>query len=574
MKLSGLPVSKGLAWGRVLRYIPGEPEIQSAGIRPQEAAPLLDRWRQILEGEKAHLRALHDALQQEGQAEKADIMAAHWEILDDEEIAAEIEACITVQGMHPMQAVSEVFSGYIQTLEKAGDALIRERATDLKDVRLRLLRAWHGIKETRLSSLDEPVVLVTRDLFPSDTAQMEKDKVLAIVTEVGGETSHSAIMARSLRIPALAGVAGATECLADGVSVVVDALEGEVVRDPGEAQLALYREKQAKFLALRKIEDGYLHREACTLDGVRVEVELNIGSADEAALAAGAFTDGVGLFRSEFLFMEGNTLPDEEKQYQAYRRVLEAFQQRPVVLRTLDVGGDKQLPALPLPHEMNPFLGNRALRLCLSRPALFSTQLRAALRAAAHGNLWLMFPMVSRMEDIQAAKAALEREKEALRHAGIPFGEEMKVGVMVEIPSIALLADQVAGEVDFASIGTNDLCQYSLAVDRMAPEVSGYYQSYHPALFKLIHMVVQAFGKAGKPVGVCGELGGDALAVPALLGLGLRRFSMGEASVAAVKKAVCTTDTPKAEELARQVLQSVSAGQVETLLRRFSTNDF
>lgn len=574
MKLSGLPVSKGLAWGRVLRYIPGEPEIQSAGIRPQEAAPLLAQWRQILEGEKAHLRALHDALQQEGQAEKADIMAAHWEILDDEEIAAEIEACITVQGMHPTQAVSEVFSGYIQTLEKAGDALIRERATDLKDVRLRLLRAWHGIKETRLSSLDEPIVLVTHDLFPSDTAQMEKDKVLAIVTEVGGETSHSAIMARSLRIPALAGVAGATEYLADGVSVVVDALDGEVVRDPGEAQLALYREKRAKFLARRKIEDSYLHREACTLDGMRVEVELNIGSADEVTLAAGAFTDGVGLFRSEFLFMEGNTLPDEEKQYQAYRRVLEAFQQRPVVLRTLDVGGDKQLPALPLPHEMNPFLGNRALRLCLSRPALFSTQLRAALRAAAHGNLWLMFPMVSRMEDIQAAKATLEREKEALLHAGIPFGEEMKVGVMVEIPSIALLADQVAGEVDFASIGTNDLCQYSLAVDRMAPEVSDYYQSYHPALFKLIHMVVQAFGKAGKPVGVCGELGGDALAVPALLGLGLRRFSMGEASVAAVKKAVCTTDTPKAEELARQVLQSVSAGQVETLLRRFSRNDF
>lgn len=570
-RYSGLPVSAGIACGEVLVYTPAQPKIVEQPIARQNTAAMVQQLRQAYAAAIAEVTALHGRLLQQKETEKAGIMAAHREILEDEEITEETVQAVQQNLHHPTKALRDILGSYISLMESAKDERMRQRAADLRDVRRRLLCAFYGMQETPLATLTKPVVLITHDLYPSDTAQMAKEKVVAIVTEVGGETSHSAIIARSNRIPAIAGVKEATTLLHTGQQVVVDALEGAVITGADAEMLASYQNKQAIYMQKRHQEDAYLYKTARTKDGVRVEVELNIGSDDTAELQAAAYTDGVGLFRSEFLFMQSGTLPDEDTQFTAYKNVLKAFGTRPVVLRTLDIGGDKQLPGVQLPAEMNPFLGNRALRLCFSNPALFHTQLRAALRAAVYGNLWLMFPMVGSLNDIIRAKKALQSARHSLQKEGVAYGDNIKVGIMVEIPSIALLAHRAAELVDFASIGTNDLSQYTLAVDRMNPAVSSYYQKYHPAVLHLIHGTVQAFVKAGKPVGVCGELGGDPLAIPALMGFGLRRLSMHCAAVAAAKKVICNIALPQAQQLSQSILGCDTAQDVQALLQKFYT---
>ena len=567
MYLTGNPVSGGYAVCRAFLHIPFTPVIDSAPLHPGTEDAAAATFFAARETAAKELDAIEQRLAQKNPAQAA-IFSAHREIANDIGVEEEVLFRIKEEHKHPSRAVEEAFDMMAQMLADVDDPLIRERVSDMQDVKLRLLRCLEGLPERDLSRLEEPVVLVAHDLFPSDTATLDPKQVLAIVTEVGGATCHTAILARSFEIPAVLGVPGALTHISHGDLLAVDAVKGVVLLDPSEeeqAQFLTLRERHRKELDTLRI---YLDHASELLDGTHVEVELNIGSADEQELKAAAYTDGVGLFRTEFLFLGRKTLPTEEEQFIAYKRVLERFGERPVTIRTLDVGGDKQPECIPIAPEQNPFMGNRALRLCFERPELMHTQLRACLRAGVYGNLWLMFPMVGSMDDIRRAKAMVMRAQDELEREGIPFSRTAKVGIMIEIPSIALMAKAVAREVDFASIGTNDLTQYTLAVDRMNPAVAQYYQNYHPGLLSLIGSVAAHFLEAEKPLAVCGELGGDPLAAAVLIGMGIRRLSMGSSSVARIKRLLSGLTVQKAEELFHTALSFTTANEVEQYLKQ------
>ena len=564
MVLRGNGVSKGVAIGEIFLYqpfIPQTTEVQYSGDPKQ----YLEQYEALCLQARAELQAIRERMMQTD-AEKAAIFSAQMEILCDEVMDEEIRDGIQYDTWMPDWAVETVYSRYERRLQKAGDPLIRERAADLKDVKNRLLRIWCGVPQQSLAQLEKPVIIAAHDLLPSDTAVMERDHVLGIVTESGGTTSHSAIIARSYGIPAVLGIPNLLPRLTNGEKVILDAVDGVLITRPDGKQEKEMRTKQKEYEIQAARIQKYLHRDPLTADGERIEIGLNIGSARPEDLEGSSVTDFGGLFRTEFLYMDNDHLPTEEEQIIQYQKALLEYAPRPVVLRTLDIGGDKTLPYFPLPQEQNPFLGKRALRLCFDSPELFRTQLRAALRASVAGQLWIMLPMVSSIEEIKRAKALLEQAKQELRQEKLPFDEGVKLGIMIEIPAVAVIADLIAPEVDFASIGTNDLCQYLMAVDRMNPEVTSYYQSYHPALFRLIGYVVERFKQAGKPICICGELGGDPLAAPVLVGLGMRKLSMSLSSVAAVKRALAGFTVKQMEEMARAV-ENMTDGQAREYLQ-------
>lgn len=565
MKFTGTAVSEGVVIGKVYLY-----QRFSAAISCTQAQ---DPHRELAHYEDACRTAQQELSQlchrfaAVEDAEKSAIFSAHLEILADETMDEEIRIGISGGSSGPWM-IHSVYEQYATLFEQLDDPIIRERAADLRDVCARVLRCWEGLPEQNLSALPEPVIIVAHDLVPSDTATLDRQNVLGIITETGGSTSHSAIIARSYEIPAVLGISGIISHLSNQQEIILDAVDGEVLTAFDENTRIIYEARGLEARRRREHTKLYIDREPVTPDGVRIAVELNIASPDPHSLESARYTDGVGLFRSEFLYMGRSTLPSEEEQFQAYRKVLLTYGSRPVILRTLDIGGDKPLDSLEIPKEDNPFLGNRALRLCFQYPDMFHTQLRAALRASVCGNLWLMFPMVASMDDIRRAKSCLAKAKAELQSQGIPFSEAMKIGIMIEIPSIALLADQAAKEVDFASIGTNDLTQYLTAVDRGNPDVKSYYQTYHPALFRLIGSVVHSFTQQGKPVGVCGEMGGDPLAAAVLIGLGMRQLSMGASSVAAIKQMILSTSCKDARILAETVCSLSTADEVQTYLKQ------
>ncbi len=567
MEYKGNPVSEGIAVGKAYLYQPYVPQVTEGEIPEDQAPAAVARYEELLEGAKQELAAIRDRLEKAGDGDKAKIFTAHQDILFDVAMDEEIRDKITYDFMTPEWAIHKVYEKFIKILNKAKDDLIRERVADMRDVKNRLLRIAAGVPEKNLAALGEPVIVVAHDLLPSDTATLDRKNVLALVTEIGGATSHSAIIARSYEIPALLGVDGAMENLSHGQEIAVDAVEGLLVADPSGEVKADFAKKREAFLKRREEEKKFLGVEPRMADGTLLPVHLNVGSANDQELAAEKYTDGVGLFRTEFIYMGKEQLPTEDEQYEIYKKVLTAFGDRPVTIRTLDIGGDKKLQCMELPVEENPFLGNRALRLCFSMPEVFLTQLRAALRASVHGNLWIMFPMVGSMDDIRRAKAFVQQAKDQLDAQGVPYSPNVKLGIMVEIPSIALVADLAAKEVDFASIGTNDLTQYSTAVDRMNPALREYYQSYHPALFRLIGYVVESFAKEGKPVSVCGEMGGDPYAAAVLAGLGMSKLSMGSASVARIKKMLSGLTMEKARELAAKARSLPTNDEVESYLK-------
>lgn len=565
MIYEGTAVSDGAATGRVFQYEPYQPEIRHDTITKAQTKSCLEKYKDVLIQAEEELKRLIESSELEEEEKK--IFQAHIDIVQDEEMRREIEEEITDNLLSPEWAIQEVYERYIKIISKAKDALIRERAADLKDVCQRLIRLWNGGHENPLSSLAGDVIVVARDLLPSDTAAMKTEYVKAIVTEVGGYTSHMAILARNYGIPAVLGVADILKNTENGQKIAVDAKDGKVITN-----LTVDQEKQYQVMReeyLRKISDmrQYLPLVPETLDKTRIDVCLNIGSADKSELELEQYTDGVGLFRTEFLYMSKKALPEEEEQFQVYKKVVTMYGERPVIIRTLDIGGDKKLDYLELPKEDNPFLGLRALRLCFEMKPIFKTQLRALLRAAVYGNLMIMFPMVGSIGDIRFAKQIVEEVKEELKQENIPCRTDVKVGIMIEIPSIALMADIAASEVDFASIGTNDLCQYLMAVDRLNPSVAKYYQSFHPAMFRLIRQIVEAFKKQKKPVSVCGEMGGNPQAAALLAGLGVRKFSMNASSLASVKKMISQMDICKAERMARTVLELSTAVQVEEYIK-------
>lgn len=564
MEYHGIVGSAGIVIGKVYHY--ERYTFDMAGASAGTPEKELIAYERAIAAAKTELEALNAHFHALGDEEKVAIFAAHLEILIDETMDEETRDAIQ-SGVSAAESIQAVYDNYISVFEGLEDPLIRERASDMRDVSSRLLRCLAGVPEQNLSVLPGPVIVVADDLVPSDTASLDRENVLGIITALGGVTSHSAIIARSYELPALLGVGDAVHQLAEGQEIILDAEAGVFFTEFTEADRIHYEKKREKFLERARKTKLFLDREPVTSDGQRILIEMNIASSEPQNLEKARYSDGVGLFRSEFLYLGHRTLPTEEEQLQTYRKVLMTFGKRPVILRTMDIGGDKQLDCLDLPKEDNPFLGNRALRLCFTHPDVFRTQLRAALRASVYGNLWIMFPMVGSMDDIRKAKSFVSEVQEELRSEGIAFREDVKIGIMIEIPSIAMLADIAAEEVDFASIGTNDLTQYCTAVDRGNPEIASYYQTFHPALFRLIGYVIREFSKRGKPVGVCGEMGGNPFSATVLIGLGMSQLSMNASSIADIKELVCSLSTDKAREIANTVCALSTADEVQTYLK-------
>ncbi len=568
MEYKGNPVSQGYAVGPVYLYSSVVPEVTEGRIEAAQVENTLAAWAAAkayacrdLEAICARLTATQD--------NKAAIFHAHLSLLGDLAIDEEIRMQIQ-DGLSTLDwAIQKTFDKFIRRMQRSKNRLFQERATDFRDVRQRLLLAARGLSPQSLRSLPCPCIIVTHELMPTDTANMDRENVLGIVTEIGGDTSHSAIIARSLGIPAVLGVPGITDALAPDALIALDAVKGLVLDTQDEALLASYRVKADDYRRYLSELLVYKSKEPVTRDGSYVQVLQNLASVGAADLSDAACVDGVGLLRTEFLYMGSDHLPTEQEQFEAYRTVLSTFKEKPVTLRTLDIGGDKTLSYLPMERELNPFLGERAVRLCFRHPDMFRTQLRAALRASVYGNLWIMFPMIGTMEDIRRAKAALEEAKAELRAEGVPFSDEVKVGVMIEIPSAGLLADLVAEDVDFASIGSNDLIQYTLAVDRMNQNVAPYYQDFSPAVFRLLRYIAQEFNRRGKAISVCGELGGKPEAALLLMGLGITKLSMNASSVAAVKKMIRSVSLEDARELAQQACSASYAEEIEHLVKSF-----
>ncbi|MCL2163575.1 MAG: phosphoenolpyruvate--protein phosphotransferase [Oscillospiraceae bacterium] len=547
MIYSGSGVSPGLAMGKAFVYIPFIPVITADKIQKEHAPAELLHYHNVRDQATTELECIVRRL---GQSYNAKIFTAQTDILLDCVLEEEITRLIEEDLYNAAYAIYSAFEKYACLLENVNDTVISQRALDIRDVKNRLLRILYGVKEIDITNIQTPIIIVAHNLTPSDTASFDRNNVLAIVSETGGETSHVAILAKSWEIPAILGVEGITNALTDDDYIIVDASNGTVYTHPSDKQIKSFTLKRDSFQKELEILNRYRSEKTITPDGIEIEIHLNIGSDSEHQLENAQFADGVGLFRTEFLFLEGNRAPSEDEQFESYRKVLARFGQKPVILRTLDFGGDKEVNWLNLPKEENPFLGNRALRLCFTRPDMFKTQLRAALRASVYGNLWIMFPMVSAIDDIRRAKSFVCDVKKELQSENIPINNSIKTGIMIETPSIALMSDAAAEEVDFASLGTNDLCQYLMAADRGNPSVHEWYQHYNPAVFRLIGYVTEEFTKRGNPISICGEMGSDTRAAAVLIGLGMRKLSVGAASIARIKRLITQLPYYRAKELA------------------------
>lgn len=566
-KYFGTGIGEGCAIGKIFKYAKEEFDVQYNRIEEREIALEIQKFESILDSAGKELEELFHSLESKN-PDEAKIFLAHRDIVFDSAISSQVKSIITKECCNAEYAIKNVFDLFIEMLEKSDNELTRERASDLKDVynRMMRIRFGSGVKQS-LKKLDSEYIIIAHDLFPSDTATMDFKNVLGIVTEIGGITSHTAILAKNFDIPAVLGVPDIYHKFEHEEFVILDAKEGMILSHPDEEQISEYRKLMRERVELKQEERQYLLLDARTKDDIKIDVCMNIGSDDEMELKNAEFSDGVGLFRTEFLYMRNEALPDEALQFETYKNVLQRFKGKEVIIRTMDIGGDKQLSSIDLPKEQNPFLGLRALRLCFDMLPVFKTQLRALLRASVYGDLGIMFPMVGSIGDIRFAKRIVEEVKQELTADKIDFNPCVKIGIMVEIPSIAIMADIAASEVDFASIGTNDLCQYLTAVDRLNPAVAKYYQSFHPAMFRIINHVVKSFVDQKKSISVCGEMGGDPLGVIPLLGLGIRKFSMSPSSIANVKKKLFETPSRKAQRIANTVLHLSSGDQVEAFLK-------
>lgn len=555
MIYSGIAGSEGIAAGRAYVFINNQMEIDTEAVSNEAINIELEKLNEGTELSKTQLMRLKEKVLQEFNESEAQIFEAHLMMLEDPEFTGSVREAITSGSANAAYAVKKVADSYIAIFEQIEDDYMRARAADIKDVSSRLIRNILGISSWDLLSINSPVIIVAHDLTPSDTAMMNKDYVLGFTTDVGGSTSHTAIMARSLGIPAVLGLGDVSGRIQDGDYLIIDGFEGKVIINPDQEQKAEYERKLSQHRERREKLAEVAFQPAITLDGRRIEVSCNIGTPEDIHGGEANGADGVGLFRTEFLYMNSNSLPTEEEQYEQYRKAAVLLKEKPLIIRTLDIGGDKKLPYLPIAEETNPFLGWRAIRICLERQDIFKTQLRAILRASSEGNILIMFPMISGVREVREAKKILEETKDELRRENIKFDEHIKVGIMVEIPSAAMTADVIAKEVDFFSIGTNDLCQYALAVDRMNPKVSGLYQPLHPGILRLIKTVIDASHKHGKFTGMCGEMAGTEEACVVLLGLGLDEFSMSAPSIPAVKNIVRNVTYKQAEEIANNALE-------------------
>ena len=534
--MKGIAASKGYAIGTVL--IQKHEEIIISDEKITDIVAEKAKLTKALEASKEQLTAIKAKAAESMGEEEAEVFEAHITLLDDPEFAGAMDMAIENEQLNAMKAVENTKNTFVMIFESMDNAYMRERAADLKDVSNRIIANIAGVAVNPFENAKENTVVVAHDLTPSDTAQLDRSKVVGFLTNIGGRTSHSAIMARTLEIPAIVGLRTITDTLKNGDKVILDGIEGIAILNPSEELIAEYTAKKEAFEAELEALKRLIDVKTITKSGTRVEVCGNIGKPEDVDQVMANGGDGVGLFRTEFLYMDRESAPTEDEQFESYKYVLEKTAGKQVVIRTLDIGGDKTLPYLPLPEEMNPFLGYRAIRLCLDRKEIFKVQLRALLRASIYGKLAVMFPMISGIQEFEQAREVAEECRAELVAEGIEVSDSIQWGIMVEIPAAAVMADELAKHVDFFSIGTNDLIQYTLAADRMSEKVSYLYNPMHPAVLRLIKMTIDGAHKHGKWVGMCGEMAGDEIAIPTLVEYGLDEFSMSASSILTAKKVI------------------------------------
>jgi phosphoenolpyruvate-protein phosphotransferase (PTS system enzyme I) len=567
--LNGIAASNGIAIAKAYRLV--EPDLSFTKTIISDTVAEVSRFNHALEISKSELSRIRDHAEIELGKDKAAIFEAHLLVLSDPELIKPIEDKITTEKVNAESALKDTADLFITMFEQMDNEYMKERAADIRDVTKRVLSHLLNVQLVNPSMIAEEVIIVAEDLTPSDTAQLNRDFVKGFTTDIGGRTSHSAIMARSMEIPAVVGTKNATKTIQNGDLIIVDGLKGEIHINPTSEVVEAYKQVKANYQKQKDEWAKLVNEKTVTKDGHQIELAANIGTPKDLKGVIENGGEAIGLYRTEFLYMGRDQLPTEEEQFQAYKAVLEGMEGKPVVVRTLDIGGDKELPYLELPKELNPFLGFRAIRLCLEEQDIFRTQLRALLRASVYGNLKIMFPMIATLDEFRQGKSILEEEKQNLMNQGVKVSEKIELGIMVEIPSTAVIADQFAKEVDFFSIGTNDLIQYTMAADRMNERVSYLYQPYNPSILRLIKMVIDAAHKEGKWAGMCGEMAGDETAIPILIGLGLDEFSMSATSILKARAQIRNLSKPDLEKLATKVLQFSTTDEVIAAVKAVTT---
>ncbi|HHW6374689.1 TPA: phosphoenolpyruvate--protein phosphotransferase [Staphylococcus aureus] len=566
--IKGIAASDGVAIAKA--YLLVEPDLTfDKNEKVTDVEGEVAKFNNAIEASKVELTKIRNNAEVQLGADKAAIFDAHLLVLDDPELIQPIQDKIKNENANAATALTDVTTQFVTIFESMDNEYMKERAADIRDVSKRVLSHILGIELPNPSMIDESVVIVGNDLTPSDTAQLNKEFVQGFATNIGGRTSHSAIMSRSLEIPAIVGTKSITQEVKQGDMIIVDGLNGDVIVNPTEDELIAYQDKRERYFADKKELQKLRDADTVTVDGVHAELAANIGTPNDLPGVIENGAQGIGLYRTEFLYMGRDQMPTEEEQFEAYKEVLEAMNGKRVVVRTLDIGGDKELSYLNLPEEMNPFLGNRAIRLCLAQQDIFRPQLRALLRASVYGKLNIMFPMVATINEFREAKAILLEEKENLKNEGHDISDDIELGIMVEIPATAALADVFAKEVDFFSIGTNDLIQYTLAADRMSERVSYLYQPYNPSILRLVKQVIEASHKEGKWTGMCGEMAGDETAIPLLLGLGLDEFSMSATSILKARRQINGLSKNEMTELANRAVDCATQEEVIELVNNY-----
>lgn len=568
--LKGIAASDGIAAAKAYMLVQPDLSFSETSIDDPEAE--IKRLDDAVEASKSELELIKQKATENLGEEEAQVFEAHLTILADPELLGQIKDKIKNDKVNAEAALKSVTDMFIEMFEAMTDnAYMQERAGDIRDVTKRIMSHLLGVTLPNPALIQEEVVIVAHDLTPSDTAQLDRNYVKGFITDIGGRTSHSAIMSRTLEIPAVVGSGSATTDIQEGEMVIIDGINGDALVDPTDAELADYKQKAAEFAAQKEEWARLKDAKSVSADGKEVLLGANIGTPDDVLGANDNGAEAVGLFRSEFLYMNSNELPTEDEQYEAYKAALEGMSGKQVVVRTMDIGGDKELPYLPLPEEQNPFLGYRAIRICLNRQDIFRTQLRALLRASKYGRLAIMFPMIATVQEFKDAKAIFEEEKANLVASGVEVSDDIQVGMMMEIPAAAMIADKLAKYADFFSIGTNDLIQYSMAADRGNERVSYLYQPYNPSILRLIKNIIDASHKEGKWTGMCGEMAGDQIAVPLLLGLGLDEFSMSATSILKTRSLIKKLDSKEMKELAdKAVSDCETVDEVVSLVKEFT----
>ena len=566
---SGIPASPGITFGKVLLLAHSDIVIQQAPIKKEQVEREIQRFFEARKKTAQQLEVIKQKARETFGKEKEEIFEGHLMLLEDEELEEEVLDLIKDNHASTDRAIHSVIEEQAQTLESLDDEYLKERAGDVRDIGNRLLKNALGIEMVSLSDINEEVILVANDLTPSETAQINLDFVKGFITDIGGRTSHTSIMARSLELPAIVGMGDITKQVKKDDIVILDAIHNKVVINPDNVEIEEFNAVRDTYLTEKQELAQLKELHAVTKDGHRVELCSNIGTVKDCDGANNNGAEGVGLYRTEFLFMDRDSLPNEDEQFAAYKEVAEAMSGQAVIIRTMDIGGDKDLPYLDLPKEMNPFLGWRAIRICLDRREILRTQVRAILRASAFGKLRIMFPMIISVEEIRELKAEIEKYKAELTAEGVAFDETIEIGIMVETPAAAAIAHHLAKEVAFFSIGTNDLTQYILAVDRGNEMISHLYNPLSPAVLTVIKQVIDASHAEGKWTGMCGELAGDERAALLLLGMGLDEFSMSSISIPRIKKIIRNADFADVKKMTEEALALPTAKEIEVCVARF-----